>query len=96
MLANQSISALVDNSLPEDKLTYEIKLNENLKAPIEQNDILGTVSYTIDGISYETNLVASHYVEESKFLLYIFEFGIVFLILIFLYKLLFAKKKKKF
>ncbi len=95
LLANQSISALLDNSLSKDDIPFEISLNENIKAPIENGDILGSVSYVIDGIKYESNLIASHSVEESKFLLYVFEIGIGFLILSFILKILLSKKNKK-
>ena len=95
LLANDSIHALLANTLSEDKLAFEINLKENIKAPIEQGDILGSVSYSIDGIQYETNLVASHLVEESKLLNYMIEIGIGILIIILFYKIFFNNKKKR-
>lgn len=94
LLANSSIDALLENTLSEDELTYEINLNEDIKAPIEQGDILGSVSYTVDGIQYKTDLIASHYVEKSKLLNFILDIGIGILILILVYKVFFHKKKK--
>lgn len=95
LLANDSIHALLANTLSEDELAFEINLKENIKAPIEQGDILGSVSYSIDGIQYETNLVASHLVEESKLLNYMIEIGIGILIIILFYKIFFNNKKKR-
>ena len=95
MLASNSINALLENTVSEDELVFEINLKENIKAPIEQGDNLGTVSYMIDGIQYETNLIASHSVEKSKLLNYILEIGIGFLIIILVYKMFFHKRKKK-
>lgn len=96
LLANHSIQALLKNDLSEEEpLPFEIKLKENIKAPIEQGDNLGSISYTIDGISYETNLIASHSVAKSKLLKYILEIGLVILILFLLYKVFLHKKKEK-
>lgn len=95
LLASNSIYALLENTVSEDKLNFEINLKEDIKAPIEQGENLGDISYTIDGIQYKTDLVASHPVEKSKLLNYILEIGIVFLILILIYKVFFHKKKKE-
>lgn len=94
LLASNSINVLLENTISEDELTFEINLKEDIKAPIEQGDNLGSVSYVIDGIQYETNLIASHSVEKSKLLNYILEIGIGFLIIILVYKVFFHKKKK--
>lgn len=94
LLANNSISALVENTTSEEELAFEINLKEDIKAPIEQGDNLGSVSYTIDGIEYKTALLASHPVEKSKFFNYILKIGIGILILVLIYKIFFAQKKK--
>lgn len=95
LLANNSIDALLENSVSIDNLPFEINLEETIKAPIEQGDHLGTISYTIDGIQYETNLIASHPVEESKLLSSILQIGIGFLMFLIVYTIFFNKKKKK-
>ena len=93
LLANNTIHALLENTLSEDKLPSEINLKEDIKAPIEQGDHLGSISYTIDGIEYKTDLIASHAVEKSKLLDYILEIGIGILILALILKIIFQKKK---
>lgn len=95
LLANHSICALLENNISEDELAFEINLKEDRKAPIEQGDNLGSVIYTVDGIEYKTDLLASHSVEKSKLFNYIFEIGIVILMLVLLYKIFFDRKKKK-
>lgn len=95
LLANSSIHALLDNTMTKDNLSFEINLNGTINAPIEQGENLGRVSYTIDGITYETDLIASHPVEESKLLRLVLEIGIGFLIIILIYTLFFNKKKKR-
>lgn len=95
LLASNSIEALLENSVSIDNLPFEINLEETIKAPIEQGDHLGTISYTIDGIQYETNLIASHPVEESKLLSSILQIGIGFLMFLIVYTIFFNKKKKK-
>ncbi len=95
LLANQSINALLENTISIESIPSEIHLKETIKAPIEQGDNLGSISYTIDGIRYETDLIASHSVEESKLLGFILEIGIGFLLIFLAYTLFFHKKKKR-
>lgn len=95
LLANTPIHALLENSFPETELNFTVDLKENIKAPIEQGDTLGSVSYSIDGIVYQADLVASHAVEKSKLLNYVLELGIGILILILVYRIFFHKKKSK-
>ena len=95
LLASRSIQALMENNSLASEFTPEIHLNEVIQAPIEQGDVLGSLSYTSDGIEYKTDLFASHYVEKSKVLSFILEIGIGFLILLLIYVLFFKGKKKK-
>lgn len=95
LLANTSINALLENNMSTDSIPFEINLKETIKAPIEQGDSLGTISYTVDGIEYKTDLLASHAVEESQLLSYILQIGIGFLMILIAYTVFFNKKKRK-
>lgn len=96
LLANTTIHALLANSVSKDELTFEINLKSDIQAPIGQGEILGSVSYTVDGITYKSNLIASHLVKKSELLFYLIAMGIVFLILILLliYFVFFHKKEE--
>lgn len=94
LLANDSIQALIENTIDINDLAFEINLTENINAPIAQGDILGNVSYTIDGIEYKTDLIASHDVEESKLFCYILKIGIAFFVLVLICIVLLHKKRK--
>lgn len=61
----ENINVIVNKNLESSTLLPEIKLNDNLKAPINKGDIIGTVTYTSEGINYTENLLASHDVEKS-------------------------------
>lgn len=64
ILENSVISVV--NIENEDKTVEpKIKLYKNLKAPIEKGEIIGTVSYEIEGKEYTANLVAESKVEKS-------------------------------
>lgn len=95
LLTNTSLKALLQNTFDKNTLSAEINLPDTIKAPISQGDIIGSVSYNIDGIVYETSLVASHSVEESKILSLILKIGLIFLILLVFYTIFFNKKRKK-
>lgn len=93
LLASQSIYALLENTVNKKDLTFEINLNEKIKAPIEQGENLGTISYDIDGIQYQTDLLASHHVEKSKLLNYIVRIIILILMILLVYKIIVKKRK---
>lgn len=77
LLTDKDIPALIDKVDLNASFEPKIELKENLKAPILKGDVLGTVTYQIDGIDYTANLIAGNDVLESHLLLYISLFGIV-------------------
>lgn len=91
--AKNSLPALLPNELLDSELEGNIQLND-IKAPIELGQTLGTVSYNIDGIEYKTDLIASHSVEKSKFWNYVIDVGIGILLLYLIYQSICKKKKK--
>ena len=93
LLASETITALINNSTLVSEIEPEIILNEKITAPIEEGSILGTVKYKIEGIEYTSNLIASHFVEESKLLLYILYSFIAIVVLFILHRVLFKRKK---
>ena len=95
LLLENDINALVSNSIDLADIEPEIKLIENLSAPITQNTVLGTVTYTIDGFSYTENLIASHSVEGFTFLEIILKLFFAIIILFIIYELMYSKKTKK-
>lgn len=82
LLISETIPALVETNI-NTELTPKIKLNDNISAPISQGDILGKVTYSINGVNYTSNLIASHDVQKSNIIIYII-LGtiIIFIILI--------------
>lgn len=94
ILANESISVLINNSENVENIEPEISLNSEIRAPIIQGDTLGTVTYTVDGVEYKTSLIASHDVEQfhiPKFIVYAF---IIFVILFIIYMIFYYTPKK--
>lgn len=66
LILNKDISVLIKKDNLYDVLLPKIKLNDNIKAPIKSGEILGTVSYKVEGITYKYNLIASQDVKSSK------------------------------
>ena len=50
-----------------EKYTIEpqVQITAELKAPIEKGTKIGTVKYEVEGITYETNLLAGNTVEKT-------------------------------
>ena len=89
-----SIHALVNNSDLETNYIPEIDLNENISAPIAEGDVLGKAIYTIDGISYESDIVATHNVESSQLLQLILQIAGLLIAIIITFTIFFTTKKK--
>ena len=90
---SSSINVLVNNSDKNTNYTPEIKLNSDISAPITQGDILGKAIYSIDGIQYDSDLVATHNVEKSNLYQFILEIGGLFIALLITLKIFFPKEK---
>ena len=95
LLISNDITALISQNDLETDFSPEIKIQENLFAPIKQGQVVGKIIYNIDGIEYSSDLLASHSVERSTFLTLMVQILLVVLILFFLYKLLFEDNSKK-
>ena len=93
LILEDKINALVN--LNEEISEPVITLNNNISAPISQNQVLGTASYTINDITYTRNLLASHDVEKDNSLLILFGILLVTLIILILIIIIFLKYKKR-
>ncbi len=93
LILQDSLSGLIKNDSEIPNPT--IVLNENLSAPIAKNSVVGTITYTIDDVSYTQNLLASHDVTEDSFLIFIFKIILGIIIVFILIQIIFSKTKKK-
>ena len=81
LLIASDVNSLVSLDNKSTQIDPDITLKEGLSAPIAKGDIVGTISYKVEGINYTTDLIAGNDVEEykpNKIGLYI----LIFLILI--------------
>lgn len=65
LLVNQNVSMLLPNDFNISDVFKEIKINENIKAPIAKDTIIGTVKYSVDDISITYDLYSANDVEKS-------------------------------
>ena len=100
VLSSETIPALVNNTDDIENIEPNINLNSEISAPIMQGDRIGTVTYTVNGVEYTTDLIASHDVEALNIPIYlIIAFGI-FIVLFVIYMIFYHVpknyRKKKF
>lgn len=86
LLYENSLSGLIPNDVDVSTCTPNIKLSDNIMAPIFEGTKLGTATFDIDGFSYSCNLIASHTVYKSNYIKTLME-----LILLILFLFIFAK-----
>lgn len=82
IITKDTINILIKNSVDLNRIEKNINLKDNLTAPIAKNSVLGTITYTIDGENYSTELIAESSVIESNFEVIIFRALLILLILI--------------
>lgn len=91
----ENVPVLVNNNDNLESISPQIEINSNIEAPIEEGQNLGKVSYTVNGVTYSTDLVATQNIEKSEIITYLFYgFGIVILILL-TYRIFASNKHKK-
>ena len=79
LITDDDISATVKAQSLNVLIKPEIEITADLKAPIAKNSIIGTVHYTVDGITYSANLLANNEVQSSHVVI---KFIIVFIVII--------------
>ena len=67
VIVGTDIAAIVPIDFDLNSVKTEINMSDKIIAPIEQNQVLGNITYEIDGVSYTTELIASHTVEKPPF-----------------------------
>ncbi len=88
----KDISVLIKTSDKDTTLLPEVHLKENLKAPIKKGDVIGSVTYTSQGIEYTEDLIANSDVKKSKTLIFVL---IALIIVVFIYLYLKSKDKTR-
>lgn len=95
LVLDKDIYITVPNDMDTNTIEQKTDIPAKIKAPIKENDIIGTVSYNLNGIKYEANLVAANDVKASHLLLKFSILFVVLLLLLTVYKLRMSKLKKK-
>lgn len=93
LILESDINALVKTN-SQDDINYDITLNDDLTAPIAANSVVGTITYTVEGLSYTKNLLASHDVIKNNIFIWILRFFLILIILVLIFIVLFKKLKK--
>lgn len=95
MLIDESITVINNKSIDINQIIPEIKLREELVAPIKAGEEIGTIKYKVDDIEYSAKLLAKADVEEQTYYSVIIFIGIVLLLIAFLILSTRRKNKKK-
>lgn len=95
LLIDESITVINNKSLDVNQIIPEIKLKDELLAPINAGDEIGTIKYKVDDIEYSSKLLAATDVEEQTYYNLIIFIGIILLLIGFLLLSTRRKNKKK-
>ena len=95
IVPSTNISSIVPNDLDIDSIETQIVLPEELYAPILENQVLGQITYHVDGLNYTVDLIASHFVEKIPYWLYNIIVVVLMLSMLIIIKTKHKKRRKK-
>ena len=93
LIIDESITVVNNKSINMNDVIPEIKLIENIEAPIAAGQKLGTIKYKVDDIEYSANLLAKTEVIRVNYSMYFIIAGFVLLLASF--RILNSKSRKK-
>lgn len=93
LIIDESITVINNKALDVDTVIPEIKLDENLEAPIAAGTKIGTIKYKVDDIEYSANLLAKNEVVKIDYSFYFILAGIILFIIAF--SMMKSRKKSK-
>ncbi len=94
LIIDESITVVNNKSIDMNDVIPEIKLIENIEAPIAARQKLGTIKYKVDDIEYSANLLAKTDVIRVNYSIYFIIAGIILLFISL--RMLKSKKRKKY
>ena len=94
ILVKDGIGVLTENSTDFADLEPEVSIDK-LKTPISAGSTVGKISYSIDGKTYSSDLIAESDVISSNLLPILLRISLMIVTLYILYLLLSSEKKKK-
>lgn len=95
LLIKNDLTALVPKNVTSADLNSSIQINEVIEAPISEGDVLGKITYNIEGIEYSSDLIANHNVEKFDIKTMLLQIAFALLIFLILYKIFLPKKNNK-
>ena len=78
-----------------ENISPKITLNNNLQAPIIKGTVVGKIECEVDGVIYNSNLIANNNVLNSLYIQYVFYALLLMLFIIILLTFIHHKRKKK-
>ena len=82
LCVSEDIKVLINKNIDISAIQPRVDFVDKLKAPIAENEVVGSVSYTVGEITYKTDLLASHKVEKSVLSNMIIKIAIVLAVLV--------------
>ncbi|MBR6504449.1 MAG: D-alanyl-D-alanine carboxypeptidase [Clostridia bacterium] len=95
LVLEDDLTVLIKQQDYNKELLPNIELREELKAPIFQGDVVGSVSYTVDDVTYKTNLLAGSNVEKASIIGLLFKIVMIILILWIVARIVSLTNRKK-
>ena len=93
IIISNEIATIVPNDIKVEEIHRTIEIDENISAPIKQNQVLGKTTFYADGLNYTVDLIASHSVDKLPYGFYLSVLVGVILLVLIGYKIVFKRSK---
>ena len=84
----EEIKFLLKKGMNSEEVKPTIEIASDLQTPIEKNAVVGTIAYTIEGLTYSYDLIAFDGISRTGMETFIFRIALIILILYIVYVLL--------
>lgn len=95
LILEDDVNILMESNKKYSELSPKIELIDKIEVPIKAGDVLGTVSYEVDGLTYTAHLLAKNDVHPIALLDIIFKVLVVLIILFIILEFTTISKNKR-
>lgn len=95
LVYSEDIYGLIPNGYDLSSVTPNVKLSDNISAPIAEGTKLGQITYTIDDFDYSCDIIASHEVLKVDVVKTLMQLAVLIIFLFLFAKFLRFKNKRK-
>ncbi len=95
LLIDDTVEVLKKKEISKDDITPDIKINDNLEAPISKGQEIGTITYKVEDIEYSAKLIAGKDVVKKTYYKEVGMIVLALIVILFIIRTININKRKR-